>query len=167
MSMHQADGTPDLKSWIEENHSALLRLAFFCSKDPRLAEEITQEACLKIMRAWPKKRQRDLIITSRGYVFTIVRNVFLSQMKSYSRISQSETQLGPEHDTAFTNSDTALRKLLVDLAEDERAMLILRYHFRMTTLEAGRQLGLSRDASYRLHDRALATLRAQFEDQED
>lgn len=160
MSIPQADGTPDLKSWIKENHSELLRMALFFARDRQLAEDINQEVCLKIMRAWPKKNQRDLIITSRGYVFTIVRNTFLSRKAADSRTRKIETPLEEEHDPAFEDADVALRELLVDVPEDERAMLILHYHFRLSIVEAGRKLGLTRDGAYRLHGRALATLRA-------
>ncbi|WP_424533709.1 RNA polymerase sigma factor [Sphaerisporangium viridialbum] len=167
MSALEADGTPDSKSWIEDNHARLLRLALLFTRDPRLAEDIAQEACLKIMRAWPKKPQRDSIITSPGYVVTIVKNACRTHWKAHSRRNEFETSLEPECDPEFKDADVTLRDLLVDLPEDEHAMLILRYYEGETILEAGRQLGLSRDRAYRLHDRALETLRARFKDQED
>ncbi|GAA4238085.1 hypothetical protein GCM10022254_52510 [Actinomadura meridiana] len=167
MSAPQADGTPDLTSWIKENHRYMLRVAFMMSRDPWLAEDITQEACLKIFRAWQNKQQRDLILTSRGYVFNIVRNTFLNHWKTRSRINHHEVPPGPEYDEVFRDSDTKLRDLIFDLPEDERALLIFHYHFRMHILDAGRQLGISKHGAYRLRDRAHNSLRALLQDQED
>jgi len=167
MNTPQADGTPDLKSWLEENYRHLLWVAFLITRDRQLAEDIAQDASLKIMRAWPNNWQRDMIITSRAYVFTIVLNAFRSHQKVPSRTKKFEVPLEPKHDVVFQDTDAELRELLVGLPDDERALLILRYYFGETIVEAGHKLGLSRDGAYRLNQKAFVSLRTLLKDQED
>lgn len=158
MSSPQAEDMPDLGTWLAEHYDGLLKAAWFCTWDPHLAQDIAQDASVKIMKAWPDSRQRAAIITSPGYVRQIVVNAFRSHLKNLSRTNKREVPFIAEQDKANTGSaDIELRMAILELPENERTLLILRYE-GYTILEAGRLLGLSRDQAYRLNEQAKRSL---------
>jgi RNA polymerase sigma factor (sigma-70 family) len=129
------------------------------ARDPKLAEDIAQEAAVKVFKAWPDDETRDKILTVPGHVRTIVYHCFLDHIKVPSRTNYREAELDIErHDRGDDGIDNDLRMAVLSLDSDEREMIILRYYRGLTTKEAGSQLGLSPSQAYRLHDKALANL---------
>ncbi len=160
MSSHPDPGEiPDFEIWFRKHGRKLLRQAYFYTRDPKLAEDIAQEAAAKVLKAWPDDETRDKILTQPAYVRTIVYHCFLDHIKVRSRTNNREVELDAErHDQAGGEIDHDLRRAVLSLDGDERDMIILRYYNGLTTKEAGSQLGLSASQAYRLHDKALAHL---------
>jgi RNA polymerase sigma-70 factor, ECF subfamily len=150
-------------AWFKRFAGLLLWWAYFYARDPKLAEDIAQEAAVKVFKAWPDEETRDKILTQPGYVRTIVHHCFLDHIKVRSRTNHRETELEIEqHDRADDGVDHDLRLAVLSLDDDERDMIILRYYSGLTVKEAGSQLGLSVSQAYRLHDKALAHLARQL-----
>jgi len=160
MSSHPDPGAiPDFETWFSKHGRKLLRRAYSCTRDPKLAEDIAQEAAAKVLKAWPDDETRDKILTQPGYVGTIVYHCFLDYIKVQSRTNNAEVELDTErHNQAGWEIDHDLRRAVLSLDGDERDMIILRYYNGLTTKETGSQLGLSPSQAYRLHDKALAHL---------
>jgi len=158
-SLPEPGSIPSFVVWFKKFAGLLLWWAYFYTRDPRLAEDIAQEAAVKVFKAWPHEETRNKILTKPGYARTIVYHCFLDHIKVRSRTSHRETELEIEqHDRADDGVDHDLRITVLSLDDDERDMIILRYYSGLTVKEAGTQLGLSASQAYRLHDKALAHL---------
>jgi RNA polymerase sigma factor (sigma-70 family) len=149
----------DFDTWVKRFAGQLLWWAYFDTRDPKLAEDIAQEAAVKVFKAWPDEETRGKILTQPGYVHAIVHHCFLDHIKVRSRTSYGEKELEIErHDRADDGVDHDLHMAVLSLDGNERDMIILRYYRGLTIKEAGGQLGLSLSQAYRLHDTALAHL---------
>jgi RNA polymerase sigma factor (sigma-70 family) len=149
--------TSEFVTWYRK--SGLLRMAYFLTRDAQLAEDIAQEAAVKVWKAWPDDRKRILILTHSGYVRAIVQRCFLDHIRARARMNTREVELDIErNDRPNGEIDHDLRRAVLSLDGDGRDMILLRYYNGLTTKEAGSQLGLSKSQAYRLHDKALAHL---------
>ena len=160
MSSHPDPGEiANFEIWFRKHGRKLLRWAYSYTRDPKLAEDIAQEAAAKVFKAWPDDEMRGKILTQPGYVRTIVYHCFLDHIKVRSRTNIREVELDTErHDRSGGKVDHDLRRAVLSLDGNERDMILLRYYNGLTTKEAGIRLGLSESQAYRLHDKALAHL---------
>ena len=158
-SLPEPGAVPDFETWFRTSAGRLLRQAYYFTRDPELAEDIAQDAAVKVFKAWPDEETRGKILTQPGYVRAIVYHCFLDHIKVPSRTNRREAGLDIErHDRSDREIDHDLRTAVLGLADDERDMIILRYYNGLTIREAGNQLRLSPARAYRLHDKALASL---------
>jgi len=148
----------DYETWLRHYARPLLRWAYYYTRDRKLAEDIAQDAAVRAFKAWPEEEMRGKL-TQPGYVRTIVYHCFLDHIKVPSRTSHGEVKLDVErHDQPGQEIDHDLRRAVLTLEDNERAMIILRYYEDLTIKEAGSLLGLPMAQAYRLHDKALAHL---------
>jgi RNA polymerase sigma factor (sigma-70 family) len=150
---------PDFVFWFRGSANQILRWAYFYTKDPKLAEDIAQEAAVKVFKAWADDEKRNMILTSPGYVRTIVKHCFADHRKVLSRTSEREVELDVErHAGAGDEIDHSIRMAILELEDAERDMILLVYYSGLTIREAGNQLGLSPARAYRLHEKARENL---------
>lgn len=170
MGSHQDHSeVPDFEVWFRANAGELLRYALFVAPDRAKAEDIAQDAAVKVFKAWASEDLRERIITSAAYVRRIVENCFLDYRKVRSRANEREE--GHEGEEAggvepAVESDLDVRAALLRLVGDERDMLFLTYYQDLRIADAGRQLGISGTGAYRLHERALRHLAALLNEEE-
>jgi RNA polymerase sigma factor (sigma-70 family) len=158
-SLPEPGSTRDFVTWFREAADQILRWARLYTRDPKLAEDIAQEAAAKVFKCWPDDETREKILTQPGYVRTIVYHCFLDHIKVPSRTNQREAELDIDrHDRGDYGIDHDLRMAVLGLDYHERDMIILRYYNGLTIKEAGSQLGVSESQAYRLHDKALSHL---------
>jgi RNA polymerase sigma factor (sigma-70 family) len=159
----------DCKAWFEKNEPRLLRNAYFVTWDLVLAQDIAQEAAIKIFKSWADETQREKILGSWSYVARIVLNCYLDFKKVKSRTNEREEEFTDgRHDVeAEPGSGLEVRLALLHLPERERDMLFLTYYSGLTKTEAGRQLGISPSSASRLHQRALRSLETLLGKEED
>jgi RNA polymerase sigma-70 factor (ECF subfamily) len=158
-SLPEPGAAPNFETWFRKSAAQLLRQAYYFTRDPELAEDIAQDAAVKVFKAWPDEETRSKILTQPGYVRAIVYHCFLDYIKVPSRTNHREAELAIErYDRSDREIDHDLRRAVLGLADDERDMILLRYYNGLTIREAGNQLGLSPAQAYRLHDKALASL---------
>ena len=120
------------------------RFALFLSGDRALAEDLVSEA---FVRVWTARSRVDLS-TVRGYLFAIVRNLFLQNVsRERRRASLSDgmpaDQPGPEE---RATDQSALRAVLAGMAalpEIDRAALLMRADDGLPYEEIARALGIS------------------------
>jgi len=169
MSSRPEPGTPrEYETWLRgPDGRSMLRLASWYAGDPELAEEMAQEAAVKVFKAWSDDKMRYLVLNQPGYVSAIVRNCFLDHVRA-NKARKREVEFDAErHSRATRGPDQDLRFAVLSLDDDERDMIILRYYEDLTTKEAGSRLGLPRWQAYRLHDKALAHLARLLGEEED
>jgi RNA polymerase sigma factor (sigma-70 family) len=155
-------------SWLRTNGGHLLRSSYYYTRDPRLGEEIAQDAATKIFKAWSRDAMREKILSSPAYVRSIVYHCYLDHIKVPSRTTRGEVELDVARlGELRTEGDSDLHVAVLSLDRSEQQMIAMRYYDDLTIKEAGRQLGLSYPQACRLHARALAHLRELLDEGED
>ncbi|MGB2714916.1 MAG: RNA polymerase sigma factor [Vicinamibacterales bacterium] len=139
-------GTPvvDFDSLYRQHGQEVHRFALFLSGDRSMAEDLVSEAFLRMWTA----RERVELATVRGYLFAIVRNLFLKDIQRKRRHVPLADRLaagGPDQeDRAAVQSN--LRTVLVALAslpEIDRAAVLMRADDALPYEEIARVLRIS------------------------
>jgi RNA polymerase sigma-70 factor (ECF subfamily) len=120
------------------------RFALYLSGDPALADDLASETFL---RAWSSASPiREA--TVKAYLFTIVRHLYLSELRRSSRhapLTESIASPAPGQDVRFASEealDTVFRALIT-LPEIERSALLMRTQNGMSYAEIAEILQLS------------------------
>jgi RNA polymerase sigma-70 factor (ECF subfamily) len=126
----------------------LRRFALYLSGDATIADDLVAEA---FVRAWTVRERVDTT-TVRGYLFAIVRNLFLRQRQRERRYVPLDAQAlddrpGPEE---LANGESELRVVLAALArlpEIDRAAVLMRADTGLAYEEIAAALGISSAAA--------------------
>ena len=161
-----AGGVPlsSLEAVFEAEQCPLLRYAFGVVGRREVAEELVQDAFLRLYEHWEKVEQ------PRAWLFRCVRNRAFNHLRDHKR----ETLTSPENPDTFQRSDLdtrtsrgaeapdavlgrleaagVLHLLLQDLEERDAEILRLKYTEDMTYSEIAERVGMSvGNVGWRLH----------------
>lgn len=135
--------------------------------DDRLdAEDLTEEIFLRVWEALPGFRLRG--IPFGGYVFRVARNALYDHYRSTGRRRRPEdleqervdpAQPDPAETVPLTMQHRELRRTMVQLPEDYRMVVALRFLVGLSTDETAAALGRTIGATRVLQHRALLNLR--------
>lgn len=159
--MHDADGVylsmsstrdADFGDFVAAQSAQLVHYARLLTRDVQLAEDLVQEALIKVYLRWNSIQTSPLAYTRRA-----VLNQYLSgrRKRRVDEVSLTERESTiPTDDGAFTASVG-----LGALTERERAVLVLRFHLDLTEREAADMLGVAVGTVKSTCHRALGKLR--------
>ena len=126
-------------AFVEGHQHRLLRAAYLICGDRHQAEDLLQDALLKLALRWPSVRDGD----PGAYVRTILYRDAVSWWRRYRR----ERLSARPPDREVFDRDGALRLALHDalaqLPPRQRAVLVLRYFEDLTEAAAAQVLGVS------------------------
>jgi RNA polymerase sigma-70 factor (ECF subfamily) len=122
----------------------LRRFALYLSGDATVADDLVSEA---FVRAWTA-RERVEMATVRGYLFTIVRNLFLKQRRREHREVPLDQQLadgrpGPDERAGDQRNLQIVLAALARLPEIDRAAVLMRADEGVPYEEIAAALGIS------------------------
>ncbi|MGL4400697.1 MAG: RNA polymerase sigma factor [Luteolibacter sp.] len=144
---------PTLRQVFDAEESVLLRYAHGLLGQRETAEDIVQDAFLKLHAHWEE------VIHPRAWLFRCIRNLALSYLRDHKR----ETPMDPdrEWESASPDPEQALGKLeaigtlqllIAELHEDDRALISLKYHDGLKYDQISQRTGLSvSNVGYKLH----------------
>jgi RNA polymerase sigma-70 factor (sigma-E family) len=139
----------------------LLRFAYLLTGDPHLAEDLTQEALVRVHRRWDLiDRSRD----SEAYVRKAIVRQYLSWRRRRSSTEAVRAEL-PDRAAGGVPAEQVVERdemwaLLSALPRAQRAVMVLRYYEDLADPDIAALLGCSR-ATVRVHAfKALNRLRA-------
>lgn len=144
--------TLTLAALFESEESGLLRYALGLVGRRPVAEELVQEAFLRLHQAW------DEVENPRAWLYRSLRNLALNHLRDHPL----ETELTEETGSADARPapeqlgrDEAIgtvRLLLAELPEADRRLIRLKYHDDLSYQDLSRHTGLSvGNVGYRLH----------------
>ncbi len=143
--------TQTLAAVFAAEESGLLRYALGLVGRRPVAEELVQEAFLRLHQAWSQ------VENPRAWVYRCVRNLALNHLRDHpleaelpEAAATAECPAGERlaHDEAVG----AVRLLLAELAEEDRRLIHLKYHDDLKYQDISRCTGLSvGNVGYRLH----------------
>lgn len=157
-----AEGDLDAFNEIVLRHQAAAwSVAWRFLGDPMEAEDVAQEAFLKILEAAPRYRAKA---SFRTYIYRIVTRLCIdwSRKKRPAYTDQlceiQDPAFNPAEDLLASEQRAQIRKALDALPPNQRMALILRHYDGLSYAEIAEALGTTIKAVERLISRARATL---------
>ena len=144
---------PTLRQVFDAEESPLLRYAHGIVGQRETAEDIVQDAFLKLHAHW------DEVIHPRAWLFRCIRNLALSHLRDHKR----ETLMDPdrEWESAAPDPEQVLGKLeaigtlqllVAELHDDDRVLIALKYQEGLKYDQISQRTGLSvGNVGYKLH----------------
>jgi RNA polymerase sigma-70 factor (sigma-E family) len=150
--------------FVRERAPALYRYGYVLTGNSHDADDLVQEALIRLRGAWSRVNRRD---DPTGYVRTTMARLHISAWRRRRRefLTASVPEIA-RTDERFEGvdtrggADTELWQLLSTLPPRQRAVIVLRYYERMTDEEIAAALGVSRVTIRSQAMRALEKLRA-------
>jgi RNA polymerase sigma-70 factor (sigma-E family) len=153
----------ELGAWFQAEYPALLRFAYFVTGDASSAEDLVQDAFVRIYRAGGRASDQGF----RSYARKTIVNLSRSGFRRAARERAVPHDDAVSSDTgAFVLRDEMWSALLA-LSPRQRAVIALRYYEDMTERDVAGMLGMSVGAVKKHSDRAMAKLREQLGDRRE
>ena len=141
-----------LREVFEAEESPLLRFAHGILRRREVAEDIVQEAFLRLHSHW------DEVANPRAWLFRTVRNLALNHLRDHKReVSTEESpewaiETEPGDQLARMEAAGAVRMLVAELGDEDRALLLLKYGEELKYEQISERTGLSvGNVGYKLH----------------
>lgn len=141
-----------LAALFEAEESGLLRFARGLVGRTSVAEELVQEAFLRLHPLWAE------IENPRGWLYRTVRNLGLNHLRDHPREAElheataSSEEAPPPEALGRDEAVGMVRLLLNELSEEDRTLVKLKYHDDLKYQEISKRTGLSvSNVGYRLH----------------
>lgn len=151
---------PSLAALFEAEESGLLRFALALVRRRMVAEELVQEAFLRLHRVWGE------VENPRAWLYRCVRNLALNHLRDHPGESELHEDATPHEAplpaAQLEHEETIgmVRLLLAELPGEDRELVELKYRDNLKYHEISRRTGLSvGNVGYRLHH-VLKTLAA-------
>jgi len=144
---------PTLREVFDAEESPLLRFAYGIVGRREVAEDLVQDAFLKLHTHWAD------VENPRAWLFRAVRNLALNHLRDHRR----ESTLDDAHETPSNDNDACetlgrheaigmLQMLVAEMKPDDRRLIRLKYHNHLKYDQISRQTGLSvGNVGYKLH----------------
>lgn len=144
---------PSIESLFGAEETALLRYAYGMVARREVAEEIVQDAFLKLHKHWGD------IQTPRAWLYRATRNLCLNHLRKHQRETLSDEsdhapslKDHPDDELGRMEAIGTLRILIEELPPSDRALIQLKYHEELSYGNIGKQLKLGTgNVGYRLH----------------
>lgn len=152
-SHHPMEEKPTLRQVFDAEESPLLRYAHGLVGQRETAEDLVQDAFLKLHAHW------DEVAHPRAWLFRCVRNLALSHLRDHKRETPMDADRewessnpGPEQTLGKLEAIGTLQLLVAELHEDDRQLISLKYHEGLKYDQISRRTGLSvGNVGYKLH----------------
>jgi RNA polymerase sigma-70 factor (sigma-E family) len=151
------------------NAAGALRLAYLLTGDRELAEDLAQDAFVRVFGRFQHLREPAAFETYlRRTILNLSKDHFRKLRIERAYLARERSQASPErgHAGEVERRDELLRALH-RLPHRQRAAVVLRYCEDLPAQEAAAVLGISVGAVKSLVNRALKTLRSEMGDNDD
>lgn len=145
-----------LAAWYGEEHDRLVRFAHVLVRDNAAAEDLVQEAFLKMYRARGRVDEAGVGAYARQTIVNLARSSFRRRGAERRALARLAVVPGHEPDHAPAAD---LRTALLQLSLADRACLALRHYEGLNDREIGAMLGIGEAAAKKRVERALGRLR--------
>lgn len=137
---------------FEAEENGLLTFAIGLVRRRSVAEELVQEAFLRLHQLWGE------VENPRAWLYRSLRNLALNHLRDHSRETTVDDAEGPGDevppDEALGRLEAIgmVRMLIAELPPDDRALIHLKYHDDLKYQDISRQTGHSvSNVGYKLH----------------
>jgi RNA polymerase sigma-70 factor (ECF subfamily) len=153
---------PSFEEFYEASLRRLLTALRLVTGDRHEAEEIAQEAFVRVLERWDRVGKLE---DPTGYLFTVSMNVFRSRFRRASlRLRRPSSRSSLHRYLAAVESRHEVVRLLATLPPQQRAAVLLTAILDYSAEEAGRMLGLRAASVRSLTTRARARMKQEVVD---
>jgi RNA polymerase sigma-70 factor (sigma-E family) len=143
----EAAGETDFSAFVVARGPALLRLAVLLTADPETAQDLVQDALVRVLPRWPRVAAHG---NPEAYVRAALRSAWIDSWRRRRR----EVVADPPDDAMFLVADRtdgpdgaavrlSVEAALARLTERQRAVLVLRFYEDLTEAETARVMRCS------------------------
>ena len=155
--------SPSFEAWARANGAQLRRAALLLTGNAHDADELVQDAMMRVYAKWPRIRDME---NRDGYARRVLVNRHLSLGRRLQRLMVRQDMLAasesgteePRDATVIAQAD--LHRALMTLGPRQRAVVVLRHYEDLYEAEIAGILGCSVGTVKSQNARALAKLRA-------
>ncbi|AUS78959.1 SigE family RNA polymerase sigma factor [Actinoalloteichus sp. AHMU CJ021] len=162
----RAEDEAQFREFVQRQAAPLRRAAYLLCGDWHLADDLVQNAFVKLYQAWTRVNRRDAV---HGYARTVLTRCWLDEVRRPWRRSENRVDAVP--DTPDRGSDPAergqrrwerelVRRALAEVPPRQRAALVLRYFEDLSVAETATVLRCSQGTVKSQTARGLSALRA-------
>jgi RNA polymerase sigma-70 factor (sigma-E family) len=154
---------PHLAEICHREHPRLVGLLALYVGDRPVAEDLAQEAFVRLHQHWPRVRAMD---SPGGWLTTVAMNLARSWWRRHFAHQRAQRRLASQPEGAAWAAEPAdvltVRAAVAALPERQRAALVLRYYAGLSVAETARQLHCAEGTVKSLTHNAIAALRGQL-----
>jgi RNA polymerase sigma-70 factor (ECF subfamily) len=152
------------EEFFRERHIRLVRAMYLMTGDVAEAEELAQEAFLKVWERWDRVR---ILENAEGYLFRTAMNAFRSRRRRAVTAARRLVGRAPRDPFVDVEERDAVARALGRLTPRQRAALVLTHMLEYPAEEAGRILGVKAVTVRVLASQGRAVLRGALEARDD
>ena len=157
------DDMSEFEEFVAARQQRLLRIAFLLTRDHHRAEDLLQDAFLKVYRRW---RHEGLPEHSEAYIRRVMVNTYIStrRLRRSTEVPIPHEDLANEATASAPTDDRLLVwRALGVLSPRQRTVLVLRIYEGLTDEEIADHLNCATGTVRSLASRAYSTLRTNSE----
>jgi RNA polymerase sigma-70 factor, ECF subfamily len=153
---------PRFEEFFEAEHKRLARALYLLTGSALEADELTQEAMVRVYERWDRVRQMD---SPQGYLFRTAMNLHRSRVRWLAGKARRIVQATPSADPAdVVEGRDSLARALASLPTGQRGAIVLVEWLGMEPQDAAAALGIKPGSVRARLSRAKAALRKLLED---
>jgi RNA polymerase sigma factor (sigma-70 family) len=150
----------DFEGFFQREHERLYRALWLVTRNRHEAEEIMQDAFLKMWERWD---ELGSIADPAGYLYRTAMNVLRSRgRRAAMALRRAVGQIPPDDGMAAVEERDAMVRMLSSLTPRQRAVVVLRDVLGLTSADAADALGISPSTVRVLGARARAVLKKEL-----
>lgn len=150
-----ADRLDRLGAWFHAEYPALLRFAYFVCRDPALAQDLVQDAFVRIYRAGGRVDDASFPAYARTTIVNLARSAFRRRARERGSAAPEGTVEQPD-----VGARDEIWRAMRELSPRQRAVIALRYYEDLSEKDTAAALGMSAGSVKQHTDRAMTKLRA-------
>jgi RNA polymerase sigma-70 factor (ECF subfamily) len=131
---------PDFESFFRDEHEGLVRALWLVTRNRHEAEEIAQEAFLRVWERWARVSR---VPDPTGYLYRTAMNVFRSRLRRAAvAVRKSVRAMPPDDQLAMVEGRDAAVRAMASLTPRQRAAVVLTDVLGFTSEESASALGV-------------------------
>jgi len=151
------DAPLEFEAFFLEHQEALLRAMWLVTRNRHEAEEVVQDAFLRLLERWARVRGAE---RAEGYLYRTAMNVYRSRFRRAAvAVRKTVGWLPPDDQMAEVEARDAVVRALAPLPARQRAAVVLVDVLGLSSEQAGEALGISAVTVRVLAARGRARLR--------
>lgn len=153
---------PSASAGFEEffaaSNPSLLRTAWLLTGDAETAQDLVQAALVKAFVAWPRIRENEALAYTRRIL--VNENIDRWRRARQEASTPDDTSARVPPATAVVDDRDQIIRMLAQLPEQQRTVIVLRYYADMSESATAAALGISVGAVKSASSRGVAKLRS-------
>ncbi|HEX9775088.1 MAG TPA: SigE family RNA polymerase sigma factor [Actinomycetota bacterium] len=148
-----------LGSWFDAEYPGLLRFAYFVCGSRAQAEDLVQDAFVRMYKAGARVEEQGIGAYARRTIVNLSRSGFRRASRETRALRQLDARAASDPDV---DTRDEMWRAIQELSARQRAVVALKFYEDMSERDVAAALGMSTGSVKKHADRALTRLRARL-----